>query len=264
MTLEHEDHTVNFNCLEQIEIITNIIKSEKDVEKLLWNICEKILAIFKCDRAWLLFPCDPESPTWQVPIERTTSKYPGANLKNTHIKMTPDVAAIFQQALDSDTPVVYGKGGLPLAENTKSFAVRSQLSMAIYPRQGKPWQFGLHQCSSERVWTEAEIKLFNIIGVMTGEALGNLLLFRDLKKINAELEQRVADRTNELQKSLDEVKTLRGIIPICSYCKKIRNDAGAWNILEAYICAHSDAQFSHGICPECYTKQVDEIAQEFK
>ena len=60
----------------------------------------------------------------------------------------------------------------------------------------------------------------------------------------------------ELLEALNEIKTYHGIIPICTYCKKIRNDQGAWNILEAYITEHSDAEFSHGICPECYNKQI--------
>ncbi len=56
----------------------------------------------------------------------------------------------------------------------------------------------------------------------------------------------------ELRNALAEIKTLRGIIPICSYCKKIRSEEGLWNQLETYIHNHSEAQFSHGICPECY------------
>lgn len=54
-----------------------------------------------------------------------------------------------------------------------------------------------------------------------------------------------------LRGALAEVKTLRGIIPICSYCKKIRDDKGFWNQVEAYISRHSEAELSHGICPDC-------------
>ena len=55
----------------------------------------------------------------------------------------------------------------------------------------------------------------------------------------------------ELQKALDKVKTLSGMLPICASCKKIRDDKGYWNKIEAYIEKHSEAEFSHGICPEC-------------
>jgi hypothetical protein len=59
---------------------------------------------------------------------------------------------------------------------------------------------------------------------------------------------------NELQKALSEIKTLSGLLPICASCKKIRDDKGYWNQLELYIRDHSDAEFSHSICPPCADK----------
>ncbi|CCK78206.1 conserved uncharacterized protein [Desulfobacula toluolica Tol2] len=66
----------------------------------------------------------------------------------------------------------------------------------------------------------------------------------------------------DLKAANEEVNALRGIIPICSYCKKIRDDQGIWNQIEAYIHAHSEAKFSHGICPECMNKLYQEIDDE--
>lgn len=67
-------------------------------------------------------------------------------------------------------------------------------------------------------------------------------------------------RNHELEQALAEIRTLRGIIPICSWCHKIRDDdAGAWKQLESYITAHSDAQFSHGICPGCASRTEAEL-----
>jgi hypothetical protein len=63
----------------------------------------------------------------------------------------------------------------------------------------------------------------------------------------------------ELQTALSEIKTLRGLLPICMNCHKIRTEHGAWNKLETYISKHSDAEFSHGICPDCFDKQMKEI-----
>jgi len=77
----------------------------------------------------------------------------------------------------------------------------------------------------------------------------------DKRKFGEEREKLV----RELQKALEEVKTLHGIIPICAYCKKIRNDKGAWNAVEAYVSEHTHAVFSHGACPDCYEKQMAEI-----
>lgn len=64
----------------------------------------------------------------------------------------------------------------------------------------------------------------------------------------------IAERTADLQKALDEVRTLKGIIPICAGCKKIRDDQGYWEQIEIYITEHSDAEFSHGLCPDCLEK----------
>ena len=58
----------------------------------------------------------------------------------------------------------------------------------------------------------------------------------------------------DLQNALERIKKLQGLIAICSYCKKIRDDKGYWNQLEAYIERYSDAEFSHGMCPECSDK----------
>jgi uncharacterized membrane protein len=65
------------------------------------------------------------------------------------------------------------------------------------------------------------------------------------------LEQTVTERTSELRHALDEVKTLHGLLPICSHCKKIRDDSGYWQNLESYISEHTGADFSHSLCPNC-------------
>jgi sigma-B regulation protein RsbU (phosphoserine phosphatase) len=66
------------------------------------------------------------------------------------------------------------------------------------------------------------------------------------------LQQKLAEQVAELQAALSNVKQLRGLLPICSYCKRIRGDDQYWMQVEGYIAEHSDAQFSHGICPNCY------------
>ncbi|CCK78702.1 PAS domain-containing protein [Desulfobacula toluolica] len=63
----------------------------------------------------------------------------------------------------------------------------------------------------------------------------------------------------ELQKTKDEIKTLKGLIPICSSCKKIRDDKGNWSQIEEYIRRHSEAEFSHGICKECIVKLYPDL-----
>ena len=72
------------------------------------------------------------------------------------------------------------------------------------------------------------------------------------------LQESLARRVGELEEALAKVKALRGLLPMCSYCKKIRVDDTYWQQLEGYITEHSDAQFSHGICPECYPALLDQ------
>jgi DNA-binding response OmpR family regulator len=78
-----------------------------------------------------------------------------------------------------------------------------------------------------------------------------------------ELQKALADRVTELEEALGQVKRLKGLLPICSYCKKIRNDANYWQQVEGYIMERTDARFSHGVCPECYEihlrPQIEEI-----
>jgi CheY-like chemotaxis protein len=66
-------------------------------------------------------------------------------------------------------------------------------------------------------------------------------------------------RTLELEKILSEIKVLQGIIPICAYCKNIRDDQGYWNQVEKYVSEHTEAKFSHGICPTCFENEMKEL-----
>lgn len=70
----------------------------------------------------------------------------------------------------------------------------------------------------------------------------------------AALQTRLQERVVELQDALSKVTKLEGLLPICSYCKSIRADEHSWHQMERYIAEHSDAQFSHGVCPSCYEK----------
>jgi CheY-like chemotaxis protein len=76
------------------------------------------------------------------------------------------------------------------------------------------------------------------------------------------LQKSLAERVEELQAALSNVKQLRGLLPICSYCKRIRGDDQYWQQLEGYIAEHSHAQFSHGICPTCFATVSAELDHE--
>ena len=73
------------------------------------------------------------------------------------------------------------------------------------------------------------------------------------------LQEALADKIKELSLALEQVKTLRGIVPICASCKKIRDDKGYWSQVEVYVRNHTEAEFSHGICPDCMKRLYPEF-----
>ncbi|MCP4252238.1 MAG: response regulator transcription factor [Candidatus Scalindua sp.] len=78
-----------------------------------------------------------------------------------------------------------------------------------------------------------------------------------------QLQEKLANRIKDLQDSLQHIKTLQGILPICSYCKKIRDDQNYWEEVEEYVVKHSDADFTHSVCPRCYDKHVKKELEQF-
>ena len=79
-----------------------------------------------------------------------------------------------------------------------------------------------------------------------------------------DLQSQLADRIRDLEASLAREKTLQGLLPICSYCKKVRDDDNYWQQVEGFIEQHADVSFSHGICPQCYEEVVEPQLQQFK
>jgi len=82
----------------------------------------------------------------------------------------------------------------------------------------------------------------------------------ELRHLNVELQE----RNQELQNALSEVKMLSGLLPICASCKDIRDDKGYWHRVEVYIRQHSEAEFSHGLCPECVKKLYPDLYEKWK
>jgi PAS domain S-box-containing protein len=80
----------------------------------------------------------------------------------------------------------------------------------------------------------------------------------EVRTLNAELERRVEERTRELREALENVKQLQGLLPICAWCKKVRDDRDYWHEVEHYVSAHTEARFTHGICPSCLARVAGE------
>ncbi len=79
-----------------------------------------------------------------------------------------------------------------------------------------------------------------------------------------ELQLALSAKIQSLEEALNHVRQLQGLLPICSYCKKVRDDNNYWHQVEEYITHHSDAKFSHGICPDCYEQYVKQDLKELR
>ena len=97
------------------------------------------------------------------------------------------------------------------------------------------------------------VKPFNSAELHARVAVGGRLL---------DAQAALMKQNQKLQQAINEIETLRGIIPICANCKRIRDDQGYWSQVEVYMSEHSKAKFSHGICPDCYQRLYPELADE--
>jgi DNA-binding response OmpR family regulator len=79
-----------------------------------------------------------------------------------------------------------------------------------------------------------------------------------------ELQQKLMQQAEQLREAMKQIKVLSGFLPICSYCNKIRDEDNTWERVETYVSKHSEASFSHGICPECYQKEMAPMLAELK
>lgn len=169
---------------ENMDRVNRAMQGINDIEQVMKDVLDTLLSVFECDRAWLVYPCDPDSPTWQVPMERTRPEYPGPLPIGVELPLDPIGADIYRILRSTDGPVKFGAGEdhtVPV-EMAVAFQVQSFIAMAFYPKVGMPWSFGLHQCSYARVWTPGEERLFQEIGRRLSDTLTSLLAFRNLQE----------------------------------------------------------------------------------
>jgi PAS domain S-box-containing protein len=182
--LVEQERLTHLRFVESMDQINRAIQGTNDLDQMMSDALEVVLSIFDCDRAFLMYPCDPEAATWTVPMERNKPEYPDAYARRSEIPMDADVARTLRELLASDRPVKFGpETKHPLPEDmARQFGFQSFMSMAIYPKVDKPWQFGIHQCAYPRVWTPEEEWLFQEIGRRLGDALTVLLAYQKLQQ----------------------------------------------------------------------------------
>ena len=212
--------------LEILDKVNRAIQANTDLEQMMRDVLDVVLSAFNGDRVFLLFPCDPQAKIWISPMERTKPEYPGVLALGVEMPMDPQVAETFRILLAASGPVIFGPGtehALP-ADVSKQFGFKSFMSMAVHPRIGDAWQFGIHQCAYARLWTTAEQRLFQEIGRRLEDALTGLLMQRNL--INSEQRYRLVFENSPVPiweedfsavgDVLDELKT-NGVTDIETY-----------------------------------------------
>ena len=182
--------------LESMDRINRAMQGTNDVERMMSDVLDAVLDRFACDRAWLLYPCDPDAPSWRAVMEHTRPEYPGAFALGVALPADADTAAIFAAARASPGPVRMGPAyelRIP-GHVAERFTIRSAMVMALCPKGDRPYLFGVHQCSHPRMWTNDEQRLFEEIGHRLTDALTSLVSFRGLRESEARLEaaQRLA------------------------------------------------------------------------
>ncbi len=175
-----------FECMDQVNLA---IQETNDLEQMAGQVLDAALSFFKCDRAWLMHPCDPEAASWRAPMERTRPEYPGAFAQRLDFPMNPDVLSVVTAVLASRGPVSFGPRSEQAAPDglASGFGIQSMLCMAIHPKADKAYIFALHQCSSPRIWTEEEKRLFQEIGRRLADGLTSLRAYSDLRDREGQL-----------------------------------------------------------------------------
>jgi signal transduction histidine kinase len=197
-----KEQQAQMRSLECLDRIDRAIQGSSDLEDMMGDVLDMVLETFGCDRAWLVYPCDPDvfrpgepDVSHRVRVERTRPEYPGAAEVGAGIPNDPEIADVSRTALASSVPVRFdpeSDRALP-AVLAERLGVKSMIAVAVYPKVDRPYLFGLHQCSYRRVWTPHENRLFHEIGRRLGDALDTVLMFRNLRESERKLERSRAE-----------------------------------------------------------------------
>jgi PAS domain S-box-containing protein len=196
--LAERERLSSLKFFESMDKVNRCLQGTNVLEQLMSDVLSVVLSVFDADRAWLFYPCDPGAPSFRVPMEITKPEYPGAKILNVDVPTPPDMGRNLREALESTDPVTYTVGTeRPVNQlSAEQFGVQSMMLTALRPKSGKPWAFGLHQCSCPRIWTAEEKRLFQEIGRRLTDALTGLLTYRELQESETKY-RRLVDTSNE-------------------------------------------------------------------
>jgi PAS domain S-box-containing protein len=195
LSTEQADRRDHIWFLESLDRLNRAMQGSNDVEQMMGRVLDAALEIFSCDRAWLIYPCDPDAPSWRAVTEQTRPQFPGLFALGRLQPMDPDSARAFLLLRQTRGAVLFGPGHAhPMPVVAQEFGARSQMLMALFPKGDEPYVFGLHHCSERRTWTAQDKRLFEETGYRLTDALTSVLMFRNLRQSERRLEeaQRIA------------------------------------------------------------------------
>ena len=100
----------HFRYFEKMDQVNRALQGTIDLEQVMKDVLDVLLSVFECDRAWLVYPCDPETTTWQTPMERTRSEYPGVLPIGIELPLYPVGREVFRILINAEGPVNFGPG----------------------------------------------------------------------------------------------------------------------------------------------------------
>jgi len=175
--------------LDVLDQITHINLSKDSMEDSLNDILDYVLEVFDADRAWLLYPCNPDAQFWKIPLERTRPEWPGLLELDFDMQMDSDVSEDFSMLLRKNCAIQFSADSdYPVPKKVvEMFSVKSQLEVVVRPRIGEPWVLGLHHCEREVIHDRGAIHLFTAIAQRISEILSNLISTTRLRESEEEL-----------------------------------------------------------------------------
>jgi PAS domain S-box-containing protein len=183
--------------LESMDQVNRAMRRTNDLEQMMHDVLDVVLTVLHCDRAWLLYPCDPSAPAWSVPMQCVRPEASGTCRRPFEATDEPTFRTWVQTVSAADGPVTFGPGSSPIpSELARAFGIQSQIAMAVHTKVGRPYMFGAHHCASPRAWTPQEQRLFQVIGRRLADALTSLLVYRNLRESEARFRTLVEHATD--------------------------------------------------------------------
>lgn len=175
--------------LDVLDRVTQINLSKDGMEDALNGILEYVLEVFNADRAWLLYPCNPDAQSWKIPLERTRPSWPGLLALDVEMPMDREVSKHLRQLLMGESTLQLTRDTDPAipTQVAELFSIKSQLEVVMRPRIGEPWIFGLHHCENEVKHDKDALGLFLAIAQRISETLSNLISAKRLRDSEQEL-----------------------------------------------------------------------------